>query len=203
MRAIASLVTLLLVGTTPRAGAETPVALTVRVYNASGIAGEELIAGSRAAGGILRDAGLTVNVRHCGAAGFPGVPEDTCQQPLTSSEIVVRIVNAPAFDATLHPDAYGVTYIRRATNRGQLATVFSDRIGHAAERGGIDRGTLLGLVMAHEIGHLLLGVAYHGEAGLMRAEWPDGLLARAVDWKFSTVEAARMHRALETNPVHF
>ena len=44
------------------------------------------------------------------------------------------------------------------TNRGWLATVFSDRIDQAAARLGVGADTLLGLVMAHEIGHLLLGV---------------------------------------------
>ena len=105
--------------------------------------------------------------------------------------------------SALHPDAYGVTYVVRETNRGWLATVFSDRIGQAAERVGVEPGTLLGLVMAHEVGHLLLGSGYHGEAGLMRAGWPDALLARAAAWKFSMVEAARIHRVLESGSIHF
>ena len=97
---------------------------------------------------------------------------------LKPSEVVVRVIDAPAFNTTLHPDAYGVTYVVRETNRGWLATVFSDRIDQAASRVGVEPGTLLGRVMAHEVGHLLLGSGYHGEAGLMRAEWPDALLAR-------------------------
>jgi hypothetical protein len=49
----------------------------------------------------------------------------------------------------------------------------------------------------------LLGSGYHGDAGLMRADWPDALLTRAADWKFSMVEAARMHRVLEARPIPF
>ena len=43
--------------------------------------------------------------------------------------MVVRIIDAPAFNATLHHDAYGLPYVVPDTNRGWLATVFSDRIG--------------------------------------------------------------------------
>ena len=66
-------------------------------------------------------------------------------------------------------------------------------------RVGVELGTLLGRVMAHEVGHLLLGNGYHGEAGLMLAEWPDALLTRRAEgWRFSMLEAARMHRVLES-----
>jgi hypothetical protein len=52
-------------------------------------------------------------------------------------------------------------------------------------------------VIAHEVGHLLLGSGYHADAGVMRAEWPDALLHREGDeWRFSMLEAARMQRAL-------
>jgi len=201
----ALLVTMVLAGSalTVRAGAETPVALTVRLYNTSGIPALELVAARGAAESILRDTGLSVMFRYCGPAVVPDRTPDACQESLTPSEVVVRVINAPAFNATLHPDAYGVTYVVRETNRGWLATVFSDRIDQAAERVGVEPGALLGLVVAHEVGHLLLGSGYHGEAGLMRAEWPDALLTRAADWKFSMVEAARMHRVLESSPIHF
>ena len=206
MKAITGfLVTMVLAVTalTVRAGADARVALTVRLYNTSGIPTPEMIAARGAAGSILRDSGLNPVFRHCGHHISREDAIDPCDEPLKPSEVVVRVINAPAFNATLHPDAYGVTYVVRETNRGWLATVFSDRIGQAAERVGVEPGRLLGLVMAHEVGHLLLGSGYHGEAGLMRAEWPDALLARPGDWKFSMVEAARMHRVLESGPIHF
>ena len=83
--------------------------------------------------------------RHCGPAVVPDRAADACHESLTPSEVVVRVINAPAFNATLHPDAYGVTYVVRETNRGWLATVFSDRIGRAADAVGVEPGTLLGL----------------------------------------------------------
>ena len=183
---------------------EPSVALTVRLYNSSGIPASELMAGRRAAESILRDTGLAVIFRHCGRPGSPGDDVETCDDRLEPSEVVVRVIDAPAFGTTLNPDAYGVAYVLQATGRGWLATVFSNRVEQAATRVGLEPGTLLGRVMAHEIGHLLLGNGYHGDAGLMRAEWPDSLLGRAgEDWHFSSVEAVRMQRlvAPATQPV--
>jgi hypothetical protein len=169
--------------------AESPATLIVRLYNTVAIPPDEFAAARNTADAILRDTGLDVMFRQCGSA------TDSCDEPLARSEVVVRIINAPPFNATLEPDAFGLTYIVKSTNRGWLATVFADRIGGAATRVGVEPGTLLGRVMAHEIGHLLLGVDYHGSAGVMRAAWPDGALNRdANDWRFSMIEAERLHR---------
>lgn len=179
--------------------AESSVALTVRLYNTAGIPAAELVAARGAAESILRDIWPNVVFRHCGRAVVPDRPIDACDQSLKATEVVVRVINAPAFHTTLHPEAYGMTYVVRETNRGWLATVFSDRTDEAASRAGVDRGTLLGRVMAHEVGHLLLGTGYHGDAGLMRAEWPHGMLGRAdAEWRFSLFEADRMRRVLQS-----
>lgn len=49
------------------------------------------------------------------------------------------------------------------------AFIFGERIRTLAERRRIDEGVLLGRVMAHEIGHLLLPGARHSRTGLMTA----------------------------------
>jgi hypothetical protein len=200
MRAIVkwSAVAVLLATTmTVRVGAESSVTLTVRLYNTSGIPAPQLSAARRAADSILRDTGLDVRFRLCGRRASPEGPVDPCDESLKPSEVIVRVIDAPRFNTALYSDAYGVTYIVKETNQGWLATVFSDRIDRAAQRVGIQPGTLLGRVIAHEVGHLLLGSGYHGEAGVMRAEWPDALLDReGNEWRFSMLEAARMQRAV-------
>lgn len=199
MRVIATfaIVVLTALTTAIRAGAVTHVTLTVRLYNTAHVPVPELVAARETATGILADGGLDVRVRHCGSSISPVIPADPCAEPLQPTEVVVRVIDAPAFNTALNPDTYGVTYVVEERNRGWLATVFADRIDHAAARGGVPAGTLLGRVMAHEIGHLLLGSGYHGRAGLMRAEWPDAALGHGGDqWRFSIAEAARMQHVL-------
>jgi hypothetical protein len=181
-----------------RVGAESPLALTVRLYDASGIPSAELLAARRTAEPILRDAGMEVTFRQCGRAGSPGALVDPCDDSLKPSEVVVRVITAPVFSSSLDPHAYGVTYVVEESNRGWLATLFSDRIAGAASRVDLEPGTLLGRVLAHEVGHLLIGNSYHGDAGVMRAEWSDDLLQRggAEEWRFSMFEAKAIQRAL-------
>jgi hypothetical protein len=203
MRAIAAWATIgVMVMMPAHPGAQSLPTLVVRLYNTSAIPTAELLSAHSAAESILRDAGLDVVFRHCGLAAPPAERLDRCDEPLKPGEVVVRVITAPAFNASLRADAYGVAYIIRDTNRGWLATVFSDRIDEAAVRVSVDPGTLLGRVMAHEVGHLLLGVDYHSAAGLMVSAWPDAALTRTSDaWRFSTLEAARLHDALPTETI--
>ena len=186
-----------LMGLTPvHADRDPQATLTVRLYNSSAVPAERLLAARHVAAAILEETGVAVAFRHCGSP-ISGQPVDVCGETLAPSEVVVRIINAPAHNLSLHPGAYGVTYVLDRTNRGWLATVFEDRTATAAARVGIEPGTLLGRVVAHEVGHLLLGAGYHGDAGLMRAQWPDARLGRAGDeWRFSSHEAARIYRAV-------
>jgi len=54
-----------------------------------------------------------------------------------------------------------------------LASVYSERVIQKAKRDGIEfqAPTLLGNVIAHEIGHLLLGKNGHATTGIMRSKW--------------------------------
>jgi hypothetical protein len=54
---------------------------------------------------------------------------------------------------------------------GRIAFVIDERTRDLAEESATDHSRVLGLVMAHEIGHLLMPRGFHASAGLMRAEW--------------------------------
>jgi len=193
MKAIASYVVTAVVAamaTGVRAGAEPRVALTVRLYNTAGISAQELLSARDAMESTFQDSGLDLIVRQCGR-GTGSI--DPCSESLKPLEMVVRIIDAPLLDSTVHPDACGVAYVVKETDRGWLATAYSDRVTSAAVRVGVDAGTLLGLVISHELGHLLLGSGYHGWSGVMRADWSEELLAHPREpWRFSALEAAKM-----------
>jgi hypothetical protein len=178
------------------AAADSPLTLTVRIYNSAHIPAPTLVAARRTAESMFEDTGLHVIFRSCGSRSAVADPIDPCSEPLKPAEFVVRVVDAPFFNPALHPEAFGVAYVVEETNRGWLATVFADRIRGASPRFGMEAGTLLGLVTAHEIGHLLLGVGYHGDAGVMRSDWQRQLVSGAREqWHFSGLESAAMRRA--------
>ena len=176
--------------------AEPRAALTVRLYNTSDIPAPELLAARRAIDATFQNTGLDLIVRHCGRPVLPEDSVDPCSESLKPLEMVVRIIDAPGNNPTIQSEACGVAYVLKETDRGWLATAFSDRVANAATRVGVDAGTLLGLVIAHELGHLLLGSGYHSWTGVMRADWPKELRDHnGGPWRFSTLEAARMRQA--------
>jgi hypothetical protein len=69
--------------------------------------------------------------------------------------------------------------------------VFADRIESMAGRTQSDPGTLLGHVIAHEIGHLLMGTSTHSPIGLMRERWSDDEVRRRnpIDWRLTRSDA--------------
>jgi hypothetical protein len=83
---------------------------------------------------------------------------------------------------------------------GRTAFVFSDRVLAFARRHRLDAGRLLGQVIAHEVGHLLLASKAHAAAGLMRGLWTPGFLRKGADHhlRFSASEAAAIRRQMLT-----
>ena len=68
----------------------------------------------------------------------------------------------------------------------------------AMNDGIIDVGGLLGNVMAHEIGHLLLQSTVHSQAGLMRAEFSRSDLKKAAQrqLRFNNEQVESIRRSL-------
>jgi hypothetical protein len=52
-----------------------------------------------------------------------------------------------------------------------LSSVFYERVKELVKLRGSTRAALLGNIMAHEIGHLLLGIGSHSSRGIMRFPW--------------------------------
>jgi hypothetical protein len=81
---------------------------------------------------------------------------------------------------------------------GRIAFVIYDRLVTAARDTGADRTDMMGMVMAHELGHLLLPDGSHSDDGVMRAHWgaEDLRRMRPLDLRFSIAQAEEIHRTL-------
>jgi len=180
------------------AGAERSPRLevTVRVYNTLAVAGHQLRTAERTAGAVFDDAGITVRWRRCAWPQRPPIrPNDRCGAVLEPTELVVRLVIAPT---DVDPSVLGYSLVDGLTRTGTLSTIFADHLERLAARVRLNRGTLLGLTMAHEIGHLLLGTNLHATEGLMRARWTDETLRHRVtqEWQFSSAEISQLLSAV-------
>lgn len=175
--------------------------LTTRFYSTVDVPAKERQAARQVAGNILHAAGIDLRWMDCtdrlASHLAPPLPRsgEPCLTPPGSGEVIVRVVSTPASRRSRPQsggDRLGDAYVDTASASGALATVYADRVDAMAHAAGVDAGTLLGRVMAHEIGHLLLGSPAHRSSGLMRAEWSPALIQRRIanDWRLSEADAA-------------
>jgi len=164
------------------------------VYDAVGVSPRERHSAEAHAAGILKDAGIAVAWREC-----PSELDD-CVAPLEATEVIVRLVNSPgrAFVTDDLADSLGYSLVDAEEGRGWLATIFVDRIDRTARGANVTGSRLFGRAIAHEIGHLLLGLPTHAQRGLMRGRWTADQLRQNApwDWLVSREEASAMRESL-------
>lgn len=89
----------------------------------------------------------------------------TCTGKPATRDIAIEIVaEAPA-----HNGALAETSLNRES--GARIVIFYDRVESLLKRQRAPEATILGYVLAHEIGHALQGVVHHSASGVMRATW--------------------------------
>lgn len=180
------------------ASARTPASaviddsLLVRIYDNAGVVTSELASALRTTHDILRRAELLVDWVQCRAHRDGPVPV-VCDQPLSSGDVVVRLIEGSDKDSG-ERRALGYSLFD-ANGVSGFATVYVDRVDWLAKRAQYPRAPLLGRAIAHEIGHLLLGTNGHGPTGLMRATW-NLRLRHPSEWQFTDDDAARIHFGL-------
>ena len=82
----------------------------------------------------------------------------------------MKIVGAALSPKEVNAAALGVAPAP-ASARGNIAYVFYRRIGDFAATHSVEIGPILGSVIAHELGHLLLPQGSHSRTGLMSINW--------------------------------
>jgi hypothetical protein len=169
----------------------------IRSYNNFGVPAPDLAAAREHAEAILQEAGLTVVWTDCwvGDRRQPPDAAPRCQEPV-GGDIVLRLQKTRDADRSKFV-SMGFSLVGLADAAPFLATVYVDRAESVARGAGIDARRVLGLAIAHEIGHVLLNSNTHAPNGLMRADWSRNELRRkdAAAWQFLDSEAAQVRAA--------
>jgi hypothetical protein len=168
--------------------------LLVRIYDNAGVLASELVSALRTTHEILRRAELSADWVQCRARRDGPVPA-VCDQPLSSGDVVVRLIEGSDKDIG-ERRALGYSLFDASGVSG-FATVYVDRVDWLARRSQYPRAPLLGRAIAHEIGHLLLRSNAHTETGLMREVWTveQVLRNRREDWTFSPDQHGEIRNA--------
>ncbi len=145
--------------------------LQVFVYNYAPISSGDLKVAKEVAANIYENAGVWVEWLDCylSEGEFKHNPE--CGR-LTAATLVVRIMpRSRAEGLKQPPSALGFAQLDHSGGFGYYANVFYHRVEELSGLWTSSRPVVLGHVIAHEVGHLLLGQGGHSRAGLMTANW--------------------------------
>lgn len=138
----------------------------VAVYNDARVEEEVLERAQEIAAGIYARAGVTLVWSRCGKQNSLATPREprSCSEPGTFS---VRVVSK---SLSLREESFGVAFLG-SDGVGTQADVFYAGIVRIRQYSTSGDATILGHVMAHELGHLLLGMNAHSRSGIMQARW--------------------------------
>ena len=168
------------------------VTIVIRSYNNAGVPAADLAAAKVHTESVLQQAGLNIVWVDCWAGGRhrPADEAPRCQEPV-GGDVVLRLQETRATDRSKFV-SMGFSLVKTAGATPFLSTVYVDRAASVARVASTDPRRVLGLAIAHEIGHVLLNSNTHSSAGLMRADWSRNELRRKDEagWNFTEEEAA-------------
>jgi hypothetical protein len=139
---------------------------TVLVYDDARVPPPVLERAEQQAGNIFAHSNLAVVWVHC----TDPRAEDAlaCTRIYQPGHVALRVIPQPA--SSIRDGVFGVAFLAPG-GVGKYADVFWQRAEDLHATSNLDLGDILGSVMAHEIGHLLLGSNSHAISGIMRAHW--------------------------------
>lgn len=152
------------------------VEVKISVYNDAHVDEKVVEEGVALATWIYRKAGVQTIWLDCSSVHVSNIIDPRCREAFGPSHPTIRIV---ARAASLKYDTFGAAFLS-SDGIGVYSDVFYDRILRFTQQDRkVSPSCVLGHVLAHEIGHLLLGVNAHSVAGIMRAGWRDRELGQA------------------------
>lgn len=160
-------------------------AITVLVFNFRQAPAETLMKAEKEAGRILEQSGVPVTWRDCPTGNEP------CRKG-SGRVFFLAIMAGPVQNKFLD------TISGYAVLPAHLATVYYDYLPRMPGGKGNkdDTALVLACVIAHELGHLLLGAHGHSIAGIMQADWGIEQTRRALMSQLSFLpEEARLMKA--------
>ena len=170
LRARTFLVFLGLLGSSFYASAQKGISgnpqLVVCVYNDAGIPAPVIERAQREVAKIFRSAGLPIEWSSAATTAESPAWRLTPASPVRPT-LAMRIVPR---SRNLSGEVFGIAFLG-PDGFGQQADVFYDNVASLSKHAVRNSGLILGAVMAHELGHLVLGSNSHAASGLMKAHW--------------------------------
>jgi hypothetical protein len=145
---------------------------------------------------LVRAQAEATRVFHLSGITLVWVDAETCR----NSCLTVRLVTQAMSPKSQNPRVLGIAPSSEEA-RGINLWIFYPRVKAYSADLGMYAWQLLGHVMAHEMGHLLLPHGAHAAAGLMRAEWDRAQVKSADNGQltFTPVQASLIRERLQAS----
>lgn len=144
---------------------ERELGITLRVYDYAHAGRGTLNAAEKQAAFIFGKVGLTMRWCNLTTDSPQSLANSSCGLPAASARLDVRIVSRIMAEAGATADS------TMGFAMGSSATVSYHWSKAADPKGDALTGDILACVIAHEIGHLLLGPDSHSPTGIMKGKW--------------------------------
>lgn len=164
---------LLGVAGTLQAEAPTPeLKIQVFVYNYARVSSETLARAEREAARIYNRSGVETEWLDCPLTPDEAAQYPACQLPVSPTRLALRVLSRRMADRFgLSQATFGSALLPEDGGFGMIAQVCAHCSEELAKGREAMYALILGHVMAHELGHLLLGVGNHAATGLMHVPW--------------------------------
>ena len=172
----------------------------IRLYTDVGVPDVQVKVAEEVAARVLQEVGIEPEWRDCIMARSSSRNDTLVCQGTSSGALLFYFVGPlEAHFKWVAQNALGYSIIPDTPEPATMAYVSWPRIRKLSATTSADEAELLGLAMAHEIGHLLLGSHDHANQGIMRAPWKlKDLETKAwEEFHFTRDQAQRLHSAVK------
>jgi hypothetical protein len=139
--------------------------ITIRIYDFDHIEPKVIASAKEVTSEIFRRAGLQISWVDC-------ISQGVCATDARGAEFRVRIVPQAIGEAMVSDGVFGFAIPCPSSQEACLCYILYWQIRAFAERNHIGADKVLGHVIAHEIGHMLLGPNAHAHFGIMQHHLP-------------------------------
>lgn len=171
---------------------ETTARLLVSVFNDADLEQGKVRRAEKIAGEVFARAGISVEWLECGRANETSDQRAACSEGNSPSHQHLHILRR---SLNLTDSTLGMSFLGPSST-GIQADIFYTGVARLEQGRPTSSAAILGSVMAHELGHLLLGTDSHAACGLMRPVWTaDDLAAASKGILIFTEDQSRAMRA--------
>ena len=167
------------------------------MYDYADVAASTLVSAKRAATWVLRQAGIGLDWQDCALTTDELIENPACEAVKGPTVVSLRILpRTMAERLQAGATAFGITLYPEGTGFATTTNVFYQRVTLLAALRVSYEAVTLCHVIAHELGHVLLGSGSHSRAGIMHVPWQakDLRAAALSQLFFSAREAKRMRK---------